>query len=539
MIDPTPASRCVLALAIAATLPLAALRAQDEKPPVQVGGDPTPAVETPQDPVPQVDVGALRRAAAKAESEGRHAEAAKLYLELRAAEPGIPKWAIYAADNLGRAGEANDALDLLDEARSAFPDSPEVATMLAKTFHLKADQMRAGGNFDSHVVFLYEDTRRTAEKVLEMDPGNVEARLLVASASFQLGDSERALTEARKVTESAPAEYGGHAMVGRVLFQRFVDARQADDQELANTAQEGAENALQAATKADPTRTFPLVKLGDLDAWNSKMDAALEHYRAALALDPNSQVQHSWLRTAIDAPGRLAFYKGAREAYGKRDGATPAGSELLRWYEAQAHFDARDWKAAAAGFAQTLEALPDYIDTYWWLMQAHYWGGDPDAARKVSIEFARKNPRRFADMIREDDATVSAVVGMAAAAYGSGDVAGSRDLNQVIAYARQTTDAWNNYAFLCRETRRFDESARAYEEALNIEPDDPQLLNDCAVIYQYNLRSEENLAKARDYYDRAIKVAEQRLAKGDLKGAELDRTRTALRDARNNLRAMR
>ncbi|MCA9774180.1 MAG: tetratricopeptide repeat protein [Myxococcales bacterium] len=169
----------------------------------------------------------------------------------------------------------------------------------------------------------------------------------------------------------------------------------------------------------------------------------------------------------------------------------------------------------------------------------HHWGGDADAARKVSIEFARKNPRRFADMIRQDDATVSALVGMAAAAFQNGDVAGSRDLNQVIAYARQTTDAWNNYAFLCRETRRFDESARAYEEALNIEPDDPQLLNDCAVIYQYNLRSEENLAKAREYYDRAIKVAEQRLAKGDLQGAELDRTETALRDARNNLRAMR
>ena len=31
--------------------------------------------------------------------------------------------------------------------------------MLAKTFHLKADQMRAGGNFDSHVVFLYEPQR--------------------------------------------------------------------------------------------------------------------------------------------------------------------------------------------------------------------------------------------------------------------------------------------------------------------------------------------------------------------------------------------
>ena len=30
---------------------------------------------------------------------------------------------------------------------------------------------------------------------------------------------------------------------------------------------------------------------------------------------------------------------------------------------------------------------------------------------------------------------------------------------------------WNNYAFLCRETRRFEESLRAYETALELAPD--------------------------------------------------------------------
>lgn len=55
----------------------------------------------------------------------------------------------------------------------------------------------------------------------------------------------------------------------------------------------------------------------------------------------------------------------------------------------------------------------------------------------------------------------------------------------------------NNRALLCRDTGKFPEALDAHECALKKEPDSPQLLNDCAVILHYHLKSAENLAKAR------------------------------------------
>ncbi|MBK8978911.1 MAG: hypothetical protein IPM29_23675 [Planctomycetes bacterium] len=524
------ARRAARTLAVAATL--AAL------PPGAPGSIRAQQTTTPPAGAPQVDISAMRADAARAERAGRDAEAAALYRGLIAAQPDDPQWVVRCADALGRHGAVNDALDLLDEARPRFPDAVEIAAMTAKIFHLKADRLRASGVFDVNVTFLYEDARRTAEHVLTIQPDHVEARLLVASASFQLGDLERALTEARKVTADRPGDYGGHAMIGRILFQRYVEARQQGDDERAGVLLGEATAALERARRADRTRSFPVVKLADLAAWTGDLDKALELYGAALAIDPDSQVSHDWLRSAVDAGKRRALYGRAREAYAVSDGAKPRGIGLLRWYESQAAFDARDWKAAAEGFSKSLAEMPDYQDTRWWLMQSLFWGGDSAAAETVAVEFARSSPQRFADMIRSDDQTVATVVGMARHSYQSDRAADSRDLNRVIAYARQTSDAWNNYAFLCRETGLYEESARAYGEALNIEPDSPQLLNDAAVIFQYHLATPDNLRKARTYYERAIELAEKQIAAGNLDADTLELTRTALRDARNNLRRM-
>jgi tetratricopeptide (TPR) repeat protein len=524
------------------------------------------SAQVEQDPPDRVeDRNALRQAAFAAAQRGEAAAAAEAFLALARLEPDDPQWVVQAADHLGKAGRFNDAMDLLEETRKRFPDVLSLPAMLARTFHLKADTMVAEGVRDANVVFYYQDAARTAERVLAVDPRHLDARLILASAQYQLGAYDEALAAAEVAVEQHPDEYGGHAMVGRIRFQRFVEARQqlgADGlgaeqrQELTDSAaahQERARTALLAAAKADRSRSFPRVKLGDLAAWAGDLDEALRWYGEAMAIDPNAQIDHAWLRTAVEAGRRREFYRAVQSAYGARDGATERGRGTIVWYEGQAAFDAAanlaaevppaersaGWKEAARLFAIARQAVPDYADTAWWLMQAEYWAGDLAAATATAVDFARQDARRFADMIRQDEQTVAALVGMAAKAFEQGRLADSRDLNQVVAYARQTADAWNNYAFLCRETRRYEESLRAYEEALRIEPESPQLLNDAGVILQYHTRGEDALARARDHYRRAIEFAERDLAAGRLEGEALQRTRIALRDAKANLARLR
>jgi tetratricopeptide (TPR) repeat protein len=492
----------------------------------------------------------LRERAFTAELAGRHGEAADAFLDLVSLEPGDPSWALRAADNLGKVGRFNDAMDLLERARTKFKDVPDLSLALARTYHLKADTMRSEGITDVNVMLYYQDTVRVASQLLEVDRQNVEARLLLASARFQLGELDDALTVAQSVVADQPKVYGGNAMVGRIAFHLYVTAQQrlnteqpsgrekAELVEQVNAHRKLATDAFEAAAAADPNRAFPQVKLGDLAAWTGRMEVALRHYGAALAIEPGVTLDHGWLRSAVDAEKRTALYRTAAEAYGARPDATAAGKATLRWYEAQAIYDQKEWAKAAELFESTLAGLPDYADTYYYLVLGRYWGGDTAAATRHAVAFATKNARRFADMIRGDEQTVAIVKGMAAERYRAGELVASRELNHVLAFAHQRADEWNNYAFLCRETRAFAESWVAYQEALAIEPESPQLLNDAAVILQYHLPTKENLATARNLYERAIAASEQQLADSSLDETARERARTACADAKSNLQKL-
>ncbi|MGE0142329.1 MAG: hypothetical protein AB7I19_03640 [Planctomycetota bacterium] len=506
------------------------------------------------------DTNAIREAAFAAERRGDHSAAADAFLRLAKLEPSDPEWIVRAGDDLGRAGRIEEALDLLAQARGRFPDALAIPTMLARSYALMADSLRMRSGRDVSVQFYYEDAVRTADEVLAIDPSSIDALVVRASSLLELGRAEEATTAARAAVAKDPAKYTTQALLGRIVFERFlslrrtIDAGQAADPAEAKAAldahKKDAESAFRAAAALDSSRGYPLASLGDLAAWSGDQKTALGHYRDALATDPFAKVNHGWVRTAYTIAERESLYKDAVERYRALDRATPKGVATLLWYLGQLAFDRASekdvdakqrtelFKSAAEYFEATTEALPDYVDTGWWIVQARYWQGDVAAATRAATDFSAKAPRRFADMIRDDEATLAILAGMAAAEYEAGRLAASRDLNQVIAYARDTADDWNNYAFLCRETRAYAESLIGYERALEKEPQSPQLLNDAAVILHYHLANEKNLARAKEMYEQALVHAKTQLESGELKGDARQRVVIAQRDARNNLAAL-
>ncbi|MCA8944487.1 MAG: tetratricopeptide repeat protein [Planctomycetes bacterium] len=498
-------------------------------------------------PTDAVDTSAIRRAAFDAEAKGDHASAADAFLRLTELEATNPEWFLHAGENLGRASRFNDAMDLLDGASEKFPAALDLLVALAQVYHMKADAMVAEGIQDINVTFYYQDASRTAKRVLEVDPDHLKANLLHASAQFQLGETDAALAIAEHLVAAHPDDYGSFALLGKIALQNYVGEKQRFDRddprgtgrgaritELAEAA-DRAERALARAAELDAERAYPRIKLGDLDAWRGDLDAALVHYRDGLAVEPTTgAIDHSWLRGAVAASDRVAMYEGARSSYAARPDADPKKTAVIGWYVAQSQYDAGDWKEARRGFEEALRHRPDFVRTYYYLVQCCFWSGDEKSAARFALTFAKDSPRTFADMIRSDAQATSLVRGIAQTSYEANRLVESRELNHVLALAANTVDEWNNYAFLCRETGKYDESFAAYERALELE-ESPQLLNDAAVILQYHLRSEENLATARDYYERAIELAQDLLEAGGLQDSELDRVRTALRDARSNL----
>ncbi len=492
----------------------------------------------------------LERQAEQALARGDASAAGDLYLELARSAPGEHKWIVAAADALGRAKRFNDALDFLDGVRAAGNDTPQITSLLAKTYMLKAEAHLAAGNRDQFVAFDYQEAARLAEAAMTKDPSLREPTLILAEARYALGDRDAALATAQQAVARFPEHPGGHILMAKVLLDRFTGLKQRMNDEqpkgkdleaLANETEavrKQAIAALDGASKADPERAFPHKLLGDLHAWNGNLTLALESYEKALARDPQTPIQHEWLADAAKPDVLEKLYKRALDAYGKSKGAEPRRAAFLLWHVGHTQFRGKRFKDARTSFLAVVQANPEYTNSFYYVWLSSYWLGDHAGAEREAAAFATQIPGGFADTLRaasDREQVLPIMTFLAARAFKAGRLADSCALNHVLALAQDTAESWNNYAFACRELGRFDASLAAYEAALAKEPESPQLLNDAAVILHYHLASPENVARAKAMYERAVQLAERQIQAGKLKGPDLALVKQALQDAKGNL----
>ncbi|MCA8976612.1 MAG: tetratricopeptide repeat protein [Planctomycetes bacterium] len=508
---------------------------------------PSPAAAQHQSP-PQ----SLREQAFGAENRGDFATAAEAFLKLVAAEPGNPKWVVNAGSCLGRSGRFADAIDLLEEARKKFDGVIEVPSMLARTLLLKAE--RDAGALDPYG--LRTQAAELAEGVLRLDPDHEDSRLVLAQARYMMGDWDEAVKQAEEAVRRHPDRSGAHILLGRIAADRMRDLLAAHDsgevsgQALADLTarldgqRKSAQASFERAAELDPTRAHPHVMLARIALLDKKAADVRRHLLDALAIDPETSIDHRHITDGLDWQGRQQAYATALQRYSEREGATARGRGTLRWFVGKALFDGRQWQAARAAFEQALVDNPAAFNSYYYAALAAYELGDHDGAEKHAGDYAAVSATGFADVVRNlaGDARgqVAAIVKfLADRAYANGNKARSRELNHVTALLYDTAEAWNNRAFLCRETGRFEDAVEAYGRALLKEPKSPQLLNDLAVVLHYHLPNEANLRRARGLYEQAIENARAILDDANATASDRQLARQALTDATSNLAEMK
>lgn len=106
---------------------------------------------------------------------------------------------------------------------------------------------------------------------------------------------------------------------------------------------------------------------------------------------------------------------------------------------------------------------------------------------------------------------------------------------QLCVVAPERAEFWNNYALICRDTGQYEESFRAYTKAVGLSPDDPRLINDRALILQYHLHRDLDLAE--QWLVQAEDLSRAKLAQAESDGDEAaaDEQRAILGDALVNL----
>ncbi len=494
---------------------------------------------------PQPASPSLREQAHAAEQRGDHASAAELFLQLAKAEPDRAEWQVAAGRCLGRAGRFNEALDLLDAQRKRFPGVLDLPAMLARTMLLKAERDPGA----MHPEILLADAAATCREVLATDPNHQDALLVLAQALLRSGDAG-ARAAAEDATRRLPRHAGAWILLGQVEAQDFANARvlrtmSGDDDasmqqalQAMATARDAALKCYRTAAELDPTRTFPHVAMGDL-LRESDGKAALGHYAAALRIDPSCAAGQQWLEQYQPAV-RLEFYVPLLAECRSRPGADAAQLAALEWLVARAHYDAGDFAAAGKAFAAVVAANPTYVNAHYYAALCAFRTDDLDGAERHATAYARAGAAAFADVIRALPPEPRAETGqlvqfLGDRAYKLGRIEASRDLNHVVACLRDSADAWNNHAFLCRETGRFEDSLGSYQHALEKEPLSPQLHNDTAVVLHHHLATPENLRRARVLYTRAVELADGVLADPRAEASAKALAQKARNDATQNL----
>ncbi|MFT4839658.1 MAG: tetratricopeptide (TPR) repeat protein [Planctomycetota bacterium] len=548
------ASRLSLPLVLLAALPAQ----RGETPPARPASPvAVPAVASPQDPVvvTQQEQNQLRATAFKAENEGRYGVAADAFLKLSNSAPARQDWIIAAGRCLGRSGRFAAAIDLLDAGRKRFDGDIEISAMLARTLLLQTES--AADMMNPEIIWA--DAAEIAEGVLKAYPDHEDCRLLLAQARYLMGNWDEAVRQAQEAVTRHPQRPGAHVLLGRIATDRFRRLLK-DYQESDATGQEQsdlvgklhaervrAKQAFMQAAKLDPTRAHPHVALSQLASIDGNLDEAKAHLRDALAIDPDVAVDHDMLTADMNAQQRLAFYQGIREQFTKATTLPKAPrakrTATLLFHEGRAQLDGLQFAAARTSFRLAIAGDPSAKNAHYYCFLAAYYLKDYDDAEQHAAIYARAGAPAFADVLRAVSAIdrvqiAEMVLYLGNRAYEEQRIENSRDLNHVIACLKDSADAWNNHAYLCRETEQFESAYSSYQHAIEKEPTSAQLWNDAAVVLQYHLPTRNNLTKARTMYETALQLATTSLADKSISAQQRTFAEEAQVNARANIAAL-
>jgi tetratricopeptide (TPR) repeat protein len=118
-----------------------------------------------------------------------------------------------------------------------------------------------------------QDAKDRANTVLQGDPGNIDAQILVTNADAVLGDTKSALIGAQQAVASGASPL--RALLNLAVIQQ--KAGKDDD----------AEATLKKAQAADPSSTNPHMALGSLYARHSRWKDAAEQFSSAISVAPH------------------------------------------------------------------------------------------------------------------------------------------------------------------------------------------------------------------------------------------------------------
>lgn len=520
-----------LCLAVSAPIPQPAPQASQEPATGQASPASQPAAETLVNP----------RSFEKKGQLGKAIEAWRTWARLKPDDP-LPYKEVLRLSFLMK--KPLPGIEFGEKGLEKHPKDLELNLAMATAHMRLAEMIAGGGRIDRDLRTVLEDAEYQAESALELSPRQREALAVLGMAQFRLGRLEDARATAETLSKEYPKHHGGPLLLGDIAFREYEKARKDSDTKDSELFRllGIARQAFAEATRRAPSSARAFRRLGDVSFFQGDTPQSLRWYIEGLARDPRKGANGRWLQKQL-APMKLMdlYIKAARRFAELGTKPTKDRSLLLR-KAASLAFLIPNWKLCKSLSEEAYKLDPSWKDGLYYFAIANYSIGDMDAALLGMGTYAVQAPERLDATLRSGSRAqgrdlADKLVFLAGKAWRKGQALPSRAMNRALAVYVDDANSWNNYAFLCRETRAYEQSWKAYGKALEKSPRDPRLLNDAAVILQYHLH--RDLAKARKMYEQAILEGKRLLRNRTASKAAKKDARQAISDAKGNLKLLK
>lgn len=397
------------------------------------------------------------------------------------------------------------------------------------------------------------------EEAVQLGDAPLDAYENWSEALLNGGDRGNALKAAEAGVKAFPKEVRAFMQRGRVAVAS------ANDSADVNKKVQLFEQAIadyEAAMKLDKKATAACIKLGETIILASYADPEGGNPSAARA-----EAAKAWGealkrdQASVDLSAMCQWLHGEAVPLLQKIDKSKGKDATMAWYMGFAEYSGqpRNWDAVREHFEKALELEPSMHNCHFFLAQGAFDRGtqllaennnEMNQAARNAYLYSAMRWGRYLDTQGpvHRNATLAAADGGASTIANLKWIAGQAFMArrfepaiQINKWITETTpgdvEAWNNLAFAYRDSGQAENSLAAYAKSAELAPEDPQVLNDWAVIYHYYLKKEDE--KAKDLYRKAIKLAEEILADdAALSTEDKQRIQVGLRDARNNLRKL-
>lgn len=497
---------------------------------------------------PQADVNQELGNAEKLIGSKSFVEAHDLLSKLKDTAPqDIRVWMALGRTELAL-GMSDDAVTSLLAAQNVDPENYEVLLALGKALFEQGRSHAASGDHEG-AGYAFMDARRFLEKAASKNAKSAEPLLFASRAERARGDVEAALPLIEGATQADPKNTEAQLELGSQLYFAAAAAQEAGDGVKAKAARDRAKAAYEAVLAADAKNGFAWNGLGWLHLQGGDSAKSIEAFAKSVAANPTVDDSYRQLiRQLADTKENKTKLVGlldsavlASKTFSS-DEERRFGQGMAYYYRAKVKGLLRDAKGQASDLTDSANAWPGFkpacaIES----AVTQYTIGDYPAAVAQLKPVIDSDLEGLASAVYNSvdaNQTLISLRGLADQMVRAERLEDAREVFKLVANAAPTvaTD-WNNYAFFCRETQRYEESYAAYTRALELSPDDAGILNDTALILQYHLK--RDLEYALDLYERAVQAGNRVLEDSNADSFAKDAAAIAVRDATNNSRMLR